>query len=140
MANAAQAKPTCCKKKRVKDVMKNFKMTFTSESDSMGGAFDGQTLDATMYQKWKDQNVFMLGAAYKTTEELTLRAGLNIANNPVPDDFMNPLFPATIQNHVMLGAGYDINKANSVNASFTYAPEVKAGTAGQGAGAGSKAP
>jgi long-chain fatty acid transport protein len=111
-----------------KDVMKDFNMTFTadlSQSNPLAQAFAGTTLDATMFQNWKDQHVFMLGAAYQTTEELVLRAGVNIANNPIPDTYENPLFPATIKNHVMLGAGYAINKANSVDASFTYAPEVE---------------
>lgn len=113
-----------------KDVMKDFNMTFTADAnqpDPTATAFGlgGTVADATLYQNWKDQNVFMLGAAFRTTEELTLRAGLNIANNPVPDFYENPLFPATIKNHVMLGAGYAIDDVNSVDASITYAPEVE---------------
>jgi long-chain fatty acid transport protein len=50
---------------------------------------------------------------------------LNIANNPVPDKYLNPLFPAIIKNHVMIGAGYIVSRASSVDASYTYAPEVK---------------
>ena len=49
----------------------------------------------------------------------------NYANNPIPDQFMNPLFPAIEKSHVTLGAGYMFTKASSVDASFTYAPEVK---------------
>ncbi len=58
--------------------------------------------------------------------EWTLRAGLNITNNPIPDTYLNPLFPAIEETHVTVGAGYMISKASSVDASFTYAPEVKA--------------
>lgn len=117
-------------------VMKDFTMTFTadaSQSDPMASAFGlgGTVMDATLFQNWKDQHVFMLGAAYQTTDALTLRAGLNIANNPIPSEFENPLFPATIKNHAMLGAGYAINNTNSVDLSFTYAPEVEV-TNGQG--------
>jgi long-chain fatty acid transport protein len=109
------------------DAMKNFKLTFTADANQAGLAqgFANTTLDATMYQNWKDQNVFMLGAAYKFSEAFTGRAGVNIANNPIPNKYENPLFPAIVTNHVMLGGGYDFNKANAVNASFTYAPEVK---------------
>ncbi len=116
------------------NVMKNFKMTFTADAvqaNPMAAALASTTLDATMYQNWKDQNVFMLGAAYKFTEEFTGRAGLNLANNPIPDKYENPLFPAIVKNHVMLGAGYAFSKASSVDFSFTYAPEVSA-TNGQG--------
>jgi long-chain fatty acid transport protein len=107
------------------DVMKDFKMSFTADNPALG------ELDATLFQKWKDQNVFMLGAGYKITNEFTMRVGANIANNPIPDTYLNPLFPASIKNHYMIGAGYVFNKASSVDASFTYAPEVKA-TNGQG--------
>ena len=116
------------------EVMKNFKMTFTADQSASndftaafgpGADLRGQSMDATLFQKWKDQNVFMLGAAYKITDEFTGRAGLNIANNPIPSKYENPLFPAIVKNHVMLGAGYAISKASSIDASFTYAPEVK---------------
>jgi long-chain fatty acid transport protein len=117
-----------------KDVMKNFNMTFTadaSQPNPMAASLGGTTLDATMYQNWDDQHVFMIGAAYKFTDEFTGRAGLNLANNPVPNKYENPLFPAIVKNHVMLGGGYAFSKATSVDASFTYAPEVEV-TNGQG--------
>ena len=99
-----------------KDVMKDFKMTFE------GG---GSTVDFTLPQDWKDQTVFELGAAYLLTPEWTLRAGVNYANNPIPDSHLNYLFPAIEKTHVTIGAGYMITKAQSVDASFAYAPEVK---------------
>ncbi len=115
------------------DVMKNFKMVFTADSTQAGLAqgFAGTELDATLFQKWKDQHVFMIGAGYKLNPEWIVRAGLNIANNPIPDTYLNALFPAIETNHITLGAGYMISKASSVDASFTYAPEVKV-TNGQG--------
>ena len=115
------------------DVMKNFTMTFTADAGQAGmaGAFDNTVLDATLYQKWKDQNVIMIGAAYKVDADWTLRAGLNYANNPIPDTYLNALFPAIEKTHVTVGAGYMISMASTVDASFTYAPEVKQ-TAGSG--------
>ncbi len=116
-----------------KDVMKDFKMTFTADSTQPGlaGGFAGTELNATMFQNWKDQNVFMLGAGYKATNDLTLRVGANLSKNPIPDYYMNPLFPAIIKNHYMIGAGYMMSTVSSVDASVTYAPEVKVAN-GQG--------
>lgn len=102
------------------EVMENFKMTFTADAASGGG-----TLDVTMPQKWDDQTVLQLGAAYKFTPAFTGRAGLNLSSNPIPDQYVNPLFPAIVENHLTLGAGYAFNKASDVNFSFTYAPEVE---------------
>jgi long-chain fatty acid transport protein len=114
------------------DVMKSFKLTFTADAEQSGAAgsggfnLGGQSVDANLFQNWKDQNVFEIGAGYKFTPEFTGRVGLNIANNPIPDALMNPLFPAIEKNHVTVGAGYMITKSSSVDASFAYAPEVKA--------------
>jgi long-chain fatty acid transport protein len=113
------------------DVMKSFKVSFTADAaqaDPMAAAFGlgGKSLDAALYQNWKDQHVFEIGAGYKFTPEFTGRIGLNYANNPIPDTYLNSLFPAIEKTHVTVGAGYMISKASSVDASFTYAPEVKA--------------
>jgi len=118
------------------DVMKSFSMSFeadATQSDPMAAGFGlgGTNVDATLYQDWKDQNVFMIGAAYRVAPEWVIRAGLNIANNPIPDEYLNALFPAIEKNHVTLGAGYMISKASTVDLSYTYAPEVKQ-TSGSG--------
>ena len=111
------------------NVMKDFKMTFTadaSQADPLAAGFGlgGSFVDATMYQDWEDQNVFMIGGSVQVADPVTVRAGLNIANNPVPDEYMNPLFPAIIKNHVTLGLGYQVNKESNVDVSMVYAPEV----------------
>jgi long-chain fatty acid transport protein len=104
-----------------KAVMKDFKLTYEGP---LAGA-PGNTIDFALPQNWKDQTVFELGVGYKVNPEWTLRAGLNYANNPIPDLYLNYLFPAIEKTHVTIGAGYQVSKASSVDASFTYAPEVK---------------
>jgi len=99
-----------------KDAMKDFKMHFSSTD--MGGI----EMDMTMPQNWKDQDVIELGVAYQTTKDLTLRVGANIADNPVPNSTVNPLFPATVKSSYTLGAGYAISNTSSVNASLVYVP------------------
>ncbi|MBS3935987.1 MAG: outer membrane protein transport protein [Sulfuritalea sp.] len=99
------------------DVMKNLRMHFVAD----GGL---GTMDATLYQNWKNQDVFMIGASYKYSPALTLRAGVNLASNPIPDNYLNYLFPATIKDHYALGFGYAFSQAASIDFSYTYAPEV----------------
>ena len=53
---------------------------------------------------WEDQWVFAVGADYRVNDKVTLRAGYNYGENPVPDETLNPLFPATVENHASLGA------------------------------------
>jgi len=118
-----------------KNVMKDFKMTFTADAASaqsgLAQGFGGTVMDAVLYQNWADQNVFEVGVAYKMDEALTLRGGLNMANNPVPDKYMNPLFPAIARNHVTLGVGYALSNVSSVDFSYVYVPKITA-TGGSG--------
>jgi long-chain fatty acid transport protein len=99
------------------DSMKSFRMRY--DSSGMGGS-----VSFTMPQEWKDQSVLNLGMAWKANDQLTLRAGLNLADNPIPDTYVNPLFPATVKNHVTLGLGYKVSAAGEFNASVTMAPKV----------------
>ncbi len=104
-----------------KDVMKDFSMSYSGPV-----AGNAATIDFALPQNWKNQTVYELGVGYKVSDPFTVRAGVNLSSNPIPDTYVNPLFPATIKNHFMIGGGYMISKASSVDASFTYAPEVSA--------------
>lgn len=55
---------------------------------------------------WKDQWVYALGADYRVNDLLTLRAGYNYGENPVPEATLTPLFPATVEHHVTFGASW----------------------------------
>lgn len=98
-------------------VMKNFRMTFES-AQGMG------TMGFTMPQNWKDQTVVSLGGAYKLDDAWTLRAGLSLSSNPVPDAYVHPLFPAIVKNHYTAGFGYRFNKSTSLDAAISHAPKV----------------
>lgn len=100
------------------DVMQSFKMRYDSANPGMG------YVTFAMPQNWKDQTVLNLGMAWKANEQLTLRAGLNLADNPIPDTYVHPLFPATVKSHATLGLGYKMSEAGDFNASVTMAPKV----------------
>jgi len=104
-------------------VMKNFNLNFTVDQSVPG--FGGAETDISMKQEWDDQTVLKLGAAFAVSNRLMLRGGLNLASNPVPDKYLNPLFPAIIENHVTLGASWNFSKAHGVSGSLAIAPEVK---------------
>lgn len=109
-------------------VMRNFRMSFSADAVQTGMAqmagLGGQNMEAVLYQNWRNQNVFEIGASYKMSDALTLRVGANLANNPIPDEYMNPLFPATIKNHYTFGLGYAMSKASSVDFALVHAPKV----------------
>ncbi len=95
---------------------------------------------------WRDQWVFALGAQYKPTPNLSLRAGVNYAKNPVKEHngwdgaFDPPVnlqgklvnrfeyevfritgFPAVVQTHLTAGIGYQISKSVSLDLGYTHA-------------------
>lgn len=111
------------------DSMDSFRIGFRADQSSAnyfgpGMDFRGGTMEVSMDQNWDDQTVFMLGAQYMVTPNFALRAGVNIADNPIPDNTLNPLFPAIVEEHYTVGFGWRISPAHSVAASFAYAPEV----------------
>lgn len=98
-------------------VMQSFKMRY--DSAGMGGS-----VSFAMPQNWKDQTVTSLGVAWAASGQLTVRGGVNLADNPIPDAYVHPLFPATVKNHYTLGVGYAFTPAHELNLSFTHAPRV----------------
>jgi long-chain fatty acid transport protein len=72
----------------------------TDTSDcSLGG-------DLGMGFGWRDQTVYKLGVDFKATQSLTVRAGWNYGESPVPPDqiLFNLLAPGITEQHLMLGA------------------------------------
>jgi long-chain fatty acid transport protein len=106
------------------DVMKDFKMRY--DSAGIGGS-----VSFALPQNWEDEDVINLGVAWAVNDALVLRAGVSLSDNPIPDAYVNPLFPATEEDHYTLGFGYRFSPAHEFNASMTIAPEVKV-TSGQG--------
>ncbi|MDX2288771.1 MAG: outer membrane protein transport protein [Hyphomicrobiaceae bacterium] len=73
---------------------------------------------------WKDIDVIKVGAEYRATEALTLRAGYSWTQGPIEesDVFFNTLAPATPTHHITGGLKYDIDQNYSVELAGMYAP------------------
>lgn len=65
---------------------------------------------------YQDIDVWKLGAEYKYSQQLTLRAGWNHGDNPVSasDVTFNILAPAVIEDHVTLGFTYTLASGNEL--------------------------
>lgn len=110
------------------DVMRNFKMSFIASGtqSGMATAFAGSELNMIYRQEWRNQNVLMLGASYRYNDRTTLRFGVNLANNPVPDAYLSPLFPAIIKRHFNAGISYRCDNGSNWIASLSIVPRVTA--------------
>ena len=117
-------------------------------NDSLLVEFDTKWInwsDADGYKDfdWEDQWVFAVGAQYKVTQAFALRIGYNYGKNPVKEnDGFNPMgttnlqgtdvptmnyeffrivgFPAIIEHHLTMGAGYKFTSNMAVNVSYMH--------------------
>ena len=74
---------------------------------------------------WKDVILVKLGGEYNISNDLTLRAGFAYGNNPVPSTTVFPVFPAIVESHLTLGAGYKFTENLTVNAAYELGFKVK---------------
>lgn len=102
------------------DVMQNFNMSFVASGATTNGSFAGQLLDATLFQRWDNQLIVQAGTSFAATRALTLLGGINLSSNPIPDKFLNCLFPATIERHLTAGFSYRFSERSTVDCSATY--------------------
>ncbi len=94
---------------------------------------DGVTTSGTAFQQdWDDQVVLALGLSYQINDALTGRIGANLSENPIPNQYVSPLWPAIVENHYTAGIGYALSKTSNIDFAVSYAPEVK--VTGTGAG------
>jgi long-subunit fatty acid transport protein len=73
---------------------------------------------------WKDQWVTNVGAEYAVNPALTVRAGYNYGESPVPDETLNPLFPATTLQHATAGLTWLV-KRHTLNLAVEHAFEAE---------------
>jgi long-chain fatty acid transport protein len=71
---------------------------------------------------WQDIDVWKLGAEYKLSQQLTLRAGWNHGDNPITsaDVTFNILAPGVIEDHLTLGFTYTLASGNELTMSYMH--------------------
>jgi long-chain fatty acid transport protein len=74
---------------------------------------------------WDDIKVFALGGEFLATDRVSLRAGYNYSDNPIPEEnsFFNVAAPAVIQHHLTLGFGVNLVEGVDVSAAYYRAFE-----------------
>jgi long-chain fatty acid transport protein len=100
---------------------------------SVGNASNNFTLGPTGFMGadngagfgWSNVDVWKLGVEYKHSQQLTLRAGLSHADNPIngadtAEATFNILAPAVIENHVTLGFTYTLASGNEVTMAYMH--------------------
>ena len=104
-----------------------------SDVDSVGNTFDvNQIMQGHPFGSeqgpgfgWDDINVYKLGVSYQAHPNLTLRAGYSHSDQPVQSDqtFLNILAPGVIQDHISVGATWNVDKRQELSIAYTHALE-----------------
>ncbi len=91
---------------------------------------------------WDDMTVFKLGVEFEASPELTLRAGWNYGEAPIPasETLFNVLAPATVEHHLTLGATWKVDSTMEVTAAYMHAFENEITDTSAGALGGSFPP
>ncbi|WP_448203364.1 OmpP1/FadL family transporter [Azospirillum sp. sgz302134] len=92
--------------------------------------------DSVTEEQWNDSWFFSLGAAYKVTDKLTLRAGVAYDQSPVPDAFRTPRIPDSDRYWASVGVGYQITDSirTDLGYSHVFAPTAKVNLTDPGTG------
>ncbi len=72
---------------------------------------------------WKDMTVFKVGMTYEYRPDLVLRAGYNYSQMPITSEntYFNILAPATVEQHLTLGATWTLENKSELTLSYMYA-------------------
>jgi long-chain fatty acid transport protein len=76
---------------------------------------------------WDDMTVYKIGFAYDLNKDWTVRAGYNHGKQPIPKSqtLLNILAPATVEDHLTLGATWRLASGGEVSFAYMHAFEEK---------------
>jgi long-chain fatty acid transport protein len=87
------------------DAVEVIEVRGTNPTNPIVDLFGMSTLRLPFTFRWDDQWVWAVGSEVRVTDAFTLRGGYNFGSSPVPDQTLNPLFPATTEPHATMGLG-----------------------------------
>jgi long-chain fatty acid transport protein len=71
-------------------------------------------------ENWQNTMRYSIGASYRYSEDLKLRAGLAYDESPVPDAYRTPRIPDGNRTWLSLGAHYRLSSASSIDAGYSH--------------------
>lgn len=81
---------------------------------------NGGGADQLKVEDWQDAWRYSIGAEFKTTDWLKLRAGYAYDESPVKENMRHLSIPDADRNWYTLGASFDLKEAGGIDVSFVY--------------------
>jgi long-chain fatty acid transport protein len=81
---------------------------------------------------WRNTTVYKLGLAYEWSPSLTLRGGYTTLDQPIPasQTLFNILAPGVVEDHLTLGATWQLSKSSELSFAYMHAFEKKVNGSG----------
>ena len=101
----------------------NLGPNITGDFFPCGGMYCGALgLDQGLGFGWNDQTIVKLGVSWAYSNKITLMAGYNHADNQIREDqvLFNILAPAIVEDHLTIGATYQINPNMELTVSYVH--------------------
>ena len=79
---------------------------------------------------WSNQTVYKIGAIFEYSNKLTFRGGWNYAKSPIDEEtdiLFSTVAPAIVQNHLTMGATYQLKQDMELSFSYVHAFEFTQG-------------
>ncbi|MBI4617718.1 MAG: outer membrane protein transport protein, partial [Planctomycetes bacterium] len=95
-----------------------------STNPDVNALLGGSSTEATFQLNWDDQFVYAVGGEFYPIDLLALRLGYNFAKTPVPEETVNPQFPALNEHHFTTGFSLRWPRFE-VHFAFEYSPRKK---------------
>lgn len=112
----------------------DWKRIWYSQVDSVGNPIDAAALTSPTGAKlgndngsgfgWEDVDAIKLGVSWEVNPTITLRAGIALNDNPIPESevLFNVLAPGVQEQHYTAGMGWQVNSNNAINFGIMYSP------------------
>jgi len=92
-----------------------------SKFDEIRVQFEDPTrADSVQPENWRDSWRYALGLRYRLNDRWTLRAGAEFDDSPVRDEDRTPRIPDADRKWLVLGAGYRLSEAFSIDFAYTH--------------------
>ena len=93
------------------DVMENISVDFASPEGEIG---------ITLPHEYEDITIASVGAAYRYSDKLTLRAGYSHAEQALNRELILPVIPAYLKEHLTLGGGYSLSTDSVLDLALSF--------------------
>lgn len=99
----------------------DFQYVFWSSYDTLKVVFDNPAFPSSAAPRmYQDTWIGRIGAEYRVSDQLALRAGFSYDKNPVKDEYLDPLLPSSDRFGFSGGIGYKLTENFNLDLSYLY--------------------